>query len=151
MKHGKLPKYTQDLVCRRRLKRRYNEAEIDDMISEVPKKRSKKWTTKDYGAAFKLLCNTGRKGYKYVRNNIVLQPGLTTLQKKFGFLSFRPGFIRHIFTYIQIHLIHTESWKNGHGKHCVFCYDEVSLSKLALYYQKFDCILGKPNNCFTII
>ena len=51
-----------------------------------------------------------------------------TRQVMFGFLSFRPGFIRHIFTYIQIQ-IHTESWKNGHGKLAVFCYDEVSMFK----------------------
>ena len=82
-----------------------------------------------------------RKGYNYVRENLVLQPALTTLQVKFSFLSFRPGFIHHIFTYIQIHLIHTKYWKNGHGKLALFCYDEVSLSKLALYYKKFDCIL----------
>ena len=143
LKSGNLPKYTQDLVCRRRLKRKYCDAQIDGMISDVPKKRSKKWTTRDYGDAFKLLCNNGRKGYNYVRENLVLQPGLTTLQVKFSFLSFRPGFIRHIFTYIQTHLIHTDSWKNGLGKLAVFCYDEVSMSKLALYFKKFDCILGK--------
>ena len=59
--------------------------------------------------------------YKYVRENLVIQPGHTRFPK--------PGFIRHIFTYIQIHLIHTESWKSGHGKLAVVCYDEVSMSK----------------------
>ena len=69
------------------------------------------------------------------------ETGRTNPSSHVCFLSFRPGFIRHIFTYIQIHLIHTKYWKNGHGKLALFCYDEVSLSKLALYYKKFDCIL----------
>ena len=108
------------------------------------------WSTKNEAkngqqAIMEILSNyfatQRRKGYNYVRENLVLQPALTTLQVKFSFLSFRPGFIHHIFTYIQIHLIHTKYWKNGHGKLALFCYDEVSLSKLALYYKKFDCIL----------
>ena len=144
MKDGeKLPKYTEEIVCKKRLKRKYNEAQIDAMLSEKPRKRSRKWQTKDYGDAFKLLCNVGRKGYKYVRQSLIFQPGLTTLQAKFSFLSFMPGFIRHVFIYIQVHLVHTESWKNGHGRISVFGFDEVSLAKLAMYYQKFDCIIGK--------
>ena len=34
MKNGKLPKYTEEIVCKKRLKRKYCEAQIDDMISE---------------------------------------------------------------------------------------------------------------------
>ena len=119
-------------VCLRRLKRRYQ-----DEIWNT-KKQSKKWTTS----------NTWRKGCKYVQQNIVLQPGLKTLQKNICFLSFRPGFIHHIFTYIEIYLNHTESWKNDHGKLCVFCYAKVTLSKLVLYFQKFDCILEE---CIEIL
>ena len=153
MKNGKVPKYTEEIICRRRLKHRYSEAQIGDMISKTPKKQSKKWTTSNYSSAFTLLCKVGKKGYQYVRKNLLFQPGLTTLQTKFNFLAFRPGFIPHIFTYIKEHLIHTDSWKNGHGKLAAFCFDEVSVAKLAMYYPKFDCILGEltildlPPNC----
>ena len=142
MKNGKVPKYKQDFVLNFWGDSSADTAKLKMMIWYLKyQKWSKEWTTSNYGDTFKLLCNTGRKGYNYVRENLVLQPGLTTLQVKFSFLSFRPGIIHHIFTYIQIHLIHTKYWKNGHGKLALFCYDEVSLSKLALYYKKFDCIL----------
>ena len=143
-------KYKEEIVCKKSLKCKYCEAQIDDMISEKTRQRSRKWQTKDYGDAFKLYCNVGRKGYKYVRQSLIFQPGLTTLQVKFGFLSFMPGFIRHVFTYIQVHLVHTECWKNGHGKICALCFDEVSLAKLAMYFQKFDCIIGKSHAMIRI-
>ena len=143
MKSGKVPQYTEEIVTRRRLKHKYSAAQIDDMMSKTPKKRSNKWTTKNYSSAYSLLCKVGRRGYQYVRKNLLFQPGLSTLQTKFNFLGFKPGFIPHVFTYIKEHLVHTESWKNGHGKIAVICFDEVSTSKLALYYPKFDCILGR--------
>ena len=143
MKKGKVPKVTEEIICHKKLNHKYSEAQIDEMISKSPRQRSKKWNTSNYGSAFNLLCKVGKKGYQFVRKNLLFQPGLSTLQTKFNFLAFRPGFIRHIFTYVQAHLVHTDSWKNGHGKIAVFCFDEVSVAKLALYFPKFDCILGE--------
>ena len=45
MKKGKIPKVTEDIICHKRLKHKYSEAQIDEMISKSPRKRSKKWKT----------------------------------------------------------------------------------------------------------
>ena len=143
MKNGKVPKRTQEIVCREKLKRKMPAASIDFYISEKPRKRIRNAESGHCALAYKLLCKAGKKGFRFVQNEVMAMPGYSTLHQKFGFLSVRSGFFKHVFTYIKMHLSQTDSWKYGKGFLGVFAFDEVSLAKLALYCKKFDCIIGK--------
>ena len=70
-------------------------------------------------------------------------PSLYKLQQTFNFFSLKPGIFKPMLTYIEHHLSQKEEWKNGPGKHCGLCFDEMSLSKVGMYDEKFDVIIGK--------
>ena len=142
LKSGNVSKKTEDIICRRKLKRTHTEAQMDFILSDTPKKRSKKYVSKDFSVAYKVLSYTGKKGYQFVRG-LLHSPSLSLLQQKFGFMSIRPGIFTKLLTYIEKHVSHQESWVNGHGKLSEIQFDEVSMQYLALYDVRFDCVIGE--------
>ena len=111
------------------------------MISERPRKRSRKWAAQDFRHGYKLMCRGGKKTLDLVRNLANPFPSATLINKKLNFMSTKPGIQTHIRTYINYHLRYTEVWKNN-GNLVVASFDEISLAKLGMYFPKMDMVLG---------
>ena len=142
LKAGNVSKKTENIICRRKLKRTHTEAQMDVIMSETPKKRSNKYVSQDFSVGYKVLSFTGKKGYQFVRG-LIRAPSLTLLQQKFSFMSVRPGLFTKLLVYIEKHVSHRESWVNGPGKLCGVQFDEVYLQYLALFDVRFDCVIGE--------
>ena len=124
------------------LKKTFGPGQIDIFLSEKPRKFTRKYTTKNYHDAMALRNIGGVKSLALVRKMVPI-PSLTSLQRKFSFLSLLPGYIIEIRIYIQTHLSKLDSWKNGSGKLTGISFDEVHNSKLGMYHAKFDLIVGE--------
>ena len=140
MKRGNVPKYTKNIIVRKALKRTHTEAQMDWLLSEQPRKRSRKWSNEDFTKGYKLLLQ-GEKTLDLVRKIAAPFPCQTLIMQKFNFLSTKPGIQTHVRTYIKIHLAHTEMWKNN-GNIIGVGFDEFSLAKIGMYYAKLDIVLG---------
>ena len=147
-KEGKLPKHTKREVVHEALKGHFGPGQIDIFLSEKPRKFTKKYTTKNYHDAMSLRNIGGVKSLSLVRDLVPL-PSLTSLQRKFSFMSLLPGYIREIRIYIATHLSKLDSWKNGNGNLGVIAFDEVHNRKIGMYYAKYDLIVGEFS--FTVV
>ena len=151
MKRGNVPKYTREIIVRKALKRSYTEAQMDWLLSEQPRQRSKKWSNEDFSKGYKLVLQ-GAKTLDLVRKIAAPFPCQTLIMQKFSFMSTKPGIQTHVRTYIKIHLAHTEMWQNN-GNLVGVGFDEFSLAKLGMYYAKLDIVLGGKfdrNHCSVL-
>ena len=111
------------------------------MLSERPRKRSRKWAAQDFRFGYKIMNSGGKKTLDLVRSIANPFPSATLINKKLNFMSTKPGIQTHIRTYINFHLRHSEVWKNN-GNLSVVGFDEMSLVKLGMYFPKMDMVLG---------
>ena len=110
-------------------------------MSEHPKKRSKKYVNEDFKIGYKLMAR-GKKTLDLVKHSVPTAiPCPSLVQRKFNFMALMPGIVIHIRTYINVHLKHTDAFKNN-GNLAGVCCDEVYLSKLGQFLAKFDLVLG---------
>ena len=115
----------------------FSGAQIDMMLSEKERFRSKKWTNADYCSAMELRC-TGVKSLNYVRKNLLPLPAYPTLCKKFAFMHLTPGFLKPMMAYLSKILPLKEKSKRA----CMLLFDETKVTNRGHLDKKLDMVIG---------
>jgi hypothetical protein len=100
LKAGNLSRHLQDTVVKNRLKGQFSDGQLDMLLSNKPRKFSRKWTQTDYSTAMAIR-GISIKAFNFVRKNIVPLPGDSTLNRKFGFIHISKGLIEPAVAYLQ--------------------------------------------------
>ena len=95
------------------------------------------------------IASGGKNCLQTVREKVCLLPGATTVQKKFSWFTFLPGFIKPVIHYLRFQA-QKPTWTERDSV-CVIKFDEIHLTRLPSYDPKLEGLLGPNSDCQVLI